>query len=319
MAFDHQISQSEVSEMQIEAGSVDIYASSTQDVIDNFDCFVIGLSAQEEHEPWKEHWSIFEQHDGICFYRLSRDEYFRNVTMAFKILVDKDMNVLIYKNEVEADSTELSWILKLSKLRLWSQFYRLMGYYQKEPEVIFQSSPVPHIKSALAKLNNIGESENIFGLIDMIKSQLSLVLKEMISDEEVVVKVEETESDCLIHSKQDFDRLELEEMETEADGDTFDKDDKTKTAVKEKSIGSKRKVAKRYSSKSNENDKVETEIKCKHCERVFSSKLQRRNHFHRSHVSSSQFFIMPTQVYELVIFRLDPFVVIAAEKCLRHF
>lgn len=116
-------------------------ASPTTDIIDNISSFMIGLKSQKQ-SSWKPHWNIFEQQDGVCFYRLSRDKYFRNVTMSFKILVNNDMKMTMYKNEVEADHSELNWILKHSQLEHWSQFHRLMEYYQQEPRIKLRSDPV---------------------------------------------------------------------------------------------------------------------------------------------------------------------------------
>lgn len=115
-------------------------------IINNISSFMTGLESQKQ-SPWKSHWNIFEQRDGICFYRLSRDKHFKNVTMSFKILVNNLMKMTMYKNEVEADHSELNWILKHSQLEHWSQFYRLMEYYQQEPQIKLRSDPVASYRS----------------------------------------------------------------------------------------------------------------------------------------------------------------------------
>lgn len=169
-----------------------------RDHIDSFDSFLVRLASFSEDEPWKEHWNIFEQHDGICFYRLSRDDFFNNVTFSFKILVNKDMIVTIYKHETQADSKELSWILNGLKLLYWSQFYKLLEYYQTEPVVLSNTNPIYYINSAIESLNKIWNPGDISEIIEPIKQQLQSALIQLNANEiSVKVEIEEPQSDSL--------------------------------------------------------------------------------------------------------------------------
>lgn len=147
------------------------------DKIDGFTEFTDRLLSSKI--SWKGNWSFYEQPDGVCLYRLKRDENFKNVSMSFKILINSEMLVSMYQNESEADIKELNWILKNSRLELWSQFYKLSEYYQTEPKLQVQSrEPIIYINRALENLENV-DGAVIDQLIEPIKSQLIMIATDM--------------------------------------------------------------------------------------------------------------------------------------------
>lgn len=98
------------------------------------------IDKTNEYQIWKENWNIFVQTDGICFYRLSRDENFDDIKISFKIIVNKNLKVILRNEFGIAESIELEWILKYSKLEMWSQLHQLLDFYQSEPEIKLQTN-----------------------------------------------------------------------------------------------------------------------------------------------------------------------------------
>lgn len=278
---------------------------STSDRIHSFEYFVSGLAASGGYKQWKEHWSIFEKRDGICFYRLSRDEFFYNVTMSFKILVNKEMNVIIYKNEAEADRAELNWILKVSKLEHWDQFYRLLDYYKTEPQIKLNSNPIPHVERALVSLNKIPRTQGITDIIEPIKHQLSSVLHQFNPNHRVNIKVEPLEDSeqedpisfefemCELVLKDEMKPEETNEVaEPSLDGNSMDDSMDTLEWERPRRKPRRKKTKARSEAppvkrprKNKREPKVEGEIfKCEHCDKICESKLKLKSHFYNKHV-----------------------------------
>lgn len=257
---------------------------SQSDSILNFDCFVVKLVSFTDDEPWKEHWNLFEQDDGLCFYRLSRDESFSNVTISFKILVNKDLNVMVYKNEIQGDRTELNWILKGSKLELWSQFYRLLEYYQTDPEIQQNKNPIHRIERALETMNSILCSGDINGIIEPFKRELESTLIQLNQDvkrevddadeEEMSVAIPE----FLSFDNSNFDPHESAEVKIEP---IDDQDDLVSSSLNELNLNSSTKKKK----KTKKSDSVDEITKCEYCDKTFSSRALCNRHIYGSHVS----------------------------------
>lgn len=232
------------------------------------------LASSEDDEPWKEHWNIFEQHDGICFYRLSRDDYFNNVTVTFKILIGKQMQVVIYKNEVLADCSELDWILKLSHLDRWSQFQILLEYYKTDQDIRLKADPTRQLERALECLNEIYISEDNNKIVDPIKQQLSSALSQLRSKQKAIAKVEVDDEDSFMHEQENLciSNESLPSIPEMMSGDELHLPVKKKT-----------KKPKRDRTKSDLED-LEEDVKCDHCEKVFPRKAINR-HIYVKHVS----------------------------------
>lgn len=277
------------------------------DLIKDFESFRAGVASSDEQETWREYWNIFEEADLICFYHLSRDVYSNSITISFKILVDAHMRVTIFRNEIQADSKELDWVTKDSTLKYWSQFSRLLDYYQTAPDILKTSKPGFHIERALAILEEISPWEDINGAVSSAKDQLTsaliqldrnVTIKKEVEDVEEI-KVEVSPFATNVKSESFDDDVSMDEMEV----DVFVKEEpesepassaetsspwKTPNPTEEKQTISKllEKFAKPPSRKKPKKIKeiIKGSFQCEHCERKFDTSRQLTSHFHNSHV-----------------------------------
>jgi hypothetical protein len=90
--------------------------------------------------PWRSSWSMFVHEDGLCVYKMGSNDNFRDVYMSFKIVIDQELRVSIYKENVRASIHELDWVLQDSKLEYLSQFWKLLDYYFIEPDIMEENS-----------------------------------------------------------------------------------------------------------------------------------------------------------------------------------
>lgn len=275
------------------------------DLIKDFESFRAGVASSDEQETWREYWNIFEEADLICFYHLSRDVYSNSISISFKILVDSQMRVTIFRNEIQADSKELDWVTKDSTLKYWSQFSRLIDYYQTAPDILRTSKPGFHIERALAILEDISPWEDINGAVSSAKDQLTAALiqldrnvtikKEVEDVEEIKVEVSPFVTDVKSESCNDsMDEMEVdvfvkEEPESEtASSPETSSTWKVSNPIEEKQTISKllEKFAKPPSRKKPKKIKeiIKGSFQCEHCERKFDTSRQLTSHFHNSHV-----------------------------------
>lgn len=280
------------------------------------------IEIADEHQFWKENWNVFVQLDGICFYRLSRDENFEDVNISFKIIVDKDLRVNLCNDRGVAESSELEWILKSSKLEMLSQLHSLLDYYQSEPEIKQQSNQRVLIKQAwnsLEKLtNNLEYAELINPLKEKLASDLSVeevdleveikqesdesidstessITAEQISKEPNCVAIESENESSVRNESESFEddiwkALTVEEVVSEVEVQV---EDEVKKPAK-KRIRAKRKPRVRVKAKvaaklkppgeAEVAEKIET-FKCQKCDKVFDKKMTFQNHARSVHVS----------------------------------
>lgn len=245
----------------------------------------------------KEHWSIFETRDGICFYRLSQDEFFSNVTISFKILINKEMQVVIFKNDSEADHSELSWVLQVSKLEFWDQLHRLLNHYKNEPQIKLQLNPIPYIERALESLNQIPKSKDIGHIIEPICHQITSVLHQFDPNRRVNIKVEPHEDSdkedpisfefemCELVLKDEM-KPETNEIEDSMDGDMLEIELPKKKPRRKLSRTRSYDPSPKKRQRNKREPKMEGEIfKCEHCDKICESKLKLKSHFYNKHVS----------------------------------
>lgn len=249
-----------------------------QDRIETFDCFVVMLASLGDDAPWKEHWQIFEQHDGVCFYRLSRDQYFSNVTMSFKILVNKRMDVVIFKNEQQADYAELNWILKFCKLEWWSQFHRLLEYYSTEPLIESSVSQVHYIERALEAIDKFLYFGGVDCGLNEVKQQLESVLLQL--NGKVKKEVDEDQESVVVPEFLSFEQSSAGvEIKSEPIDDTVVSQPAVKKPDKE---AAKKKTDRRKRGEGS----VDEIIKCEQCDKIFRLKALYRRHVKETHASS---------------------------------
>lgn len=156
-----------------------------KDRINGFAQFCLGL--EEIQVTYIDNWNIYNQHEGVCFYRLSnRDDDFNDVKFSFKVLINKHMRVKLFSNEDEASGEELKWILKDCQLQSWSQLDRILVNYQTEPEVVMTIKPMKYLMKAIDALDRVRRIE-LQSKIDSVKAQL-LAIHRMA---ELLPKIEE--------------------------------------------------------------------------------------------------------------------------------
>ena len=111
--------------------------------INSFESFhALILNSKNQH--WETNWNVFIQSDFIAFYRLAITE--NDLKISFRVLIDNDLKVQIYKNNSRASNDECNWLLDDNKLESWSEFNDLLNYYADEPEISVQSSPIECLK-----------------------------------------------------------------------------------------------------------------------------------------------------------------------------
>lgn len=232
---------------------VDSVFISEDDKLDGFDEFLQRFSSSKL--SLRENWSVYEQPDGVCLYRLKSEGKFSNVVMSLKIVINNELLVSLYQDENEADIKELNWILRNSKLEFWSQFLNLTSHYQNEPTVEL-GSPSHLLKHALESLNKISESCSIQHIIGPLKETLKLSLNLGLKAPKLSPNNSEEES---------AKTLTLERVSTENSVQLF-----AKPAIKDKKHKSKRKQSHSEPPKFN----------CSRCDKVFNSKMQFSKHRH---------------------------------------
>lgn len=262
---------------------VDSLYISDDDKICGFEGFTERLSSSKV--PWKLNWNVFEQPGGVCLYKLKSDEEFKNVTLSFKIIITSELLVSIYQNENEADIKELDWLLKSSKLELWSQFYKLTDYYQTEPTVQMSTgSSVVFVKQALKYLNRVESSEVIGELTEPIRQQLTMVVNGLGTINSEIDEKNFFESNLYPEVKYSVEfnegrsalpyGLDYEKEEEEDESYRFAKPASRRTADTQSSRSFKSPLKIGSSSDI---------LKCPHCEKFFLSMRKLRSHL-QSHV-----------------------------------
>ena len=129
-------------------------------------------------------WNLYIQPNGICLFRLNCDDNFNDVNFAMKILINRDMNVKIYSNEMEAKNEELDWILNECHLQLWSQFEAILDKYKQETVIKFKAKPLHYLKSAQKLFKKIINTIEVTEVIQMIYEELELLIKNEIPEKD---------------------------------------------------------------------------------------------------------------------------------------
>lgn len=278
---------------------------------------MIGLSNREKR---LEAWNIYNQPDGICFYRIKRDKSFDDVYISIKILIKKDMRVKIFNRDDERSDSELEWLLLNNRLQYWTQFDRMMITYQSEPDIQEQENNFWHLQKALDHLQKITPDHDF--TIETIRIQLKKLIRESKSkevintsdlwDEPESVTVQGSDSpEIELNMIEDEGIIEyLEESENELnepiyaldEGDdiTIDNDDSPATikdgersTIQEHSYYVDKEVIQdiRFASRSKLSNSSKTFVpllhNCSQCTRLFISAESLMNHMNRDHELTS--------------------------------
>lgn len=155
-------------------------------------------------------WNLFNQTDGICFFRLNIDDNFDDVNFAMKILINREMKVKIFSNDMEARNEELDWILNECHLQLWSQFEAILDNYQQDTEIVFKASSLHHLKKAQKYIQKIKDTFEVTEAIQMIYDELDLLIKNEIPEEDFYHKDNSEMSDHFSHFSDQLDYVSNE-------------------------------------------------------------------------------------------------------------
>ena len=272
--------------------------------IADFESFVNYFDSGSSKKLRKD-WNIYEQPDGICFYRLTRDEFFYNIQISFKILVNRDMRVLLFRCVNEADPKELDWILRDSKLETRTQLHKLLEHYRSEPMIMEKSNSTRIIKQALELLKNITKSPEVEKRIDSI---IKLLVETLDQIEPIMsfasVKLEPEEYTVEFYAGQEFKdentideilnehKLEVElenNEETNIENNNKFETSLSKVVVKTKATkdpSMPNPVLKKRQNVTQKEKKVKTEflLDCQLCDRKQMTKDQLRYHGYSKHV-----------------------------------
>lgn len=270
---------------------------SSADRITGYQEFLDGLESADRIENLKTNWNIFKRPNGVGFYHLESDENFSDMMFSFKILINGDLRVKVFDSKGEADSTELNWVLKNSKLELWSQFHNMLDYYQTEPRIQPTCNQSHHIKQALESLNKIESPFDTDFLLDPIKYQLSSMLCQT-NPLDVSTEPDDAK-ELLVGLKPevilDEVKSEFEENDDSSINDDYEEKPRIRKRKKTRSgddASPKKAKSDKKKSGPKPRPKVEGEVfKCKHCDKISETKLGLKSHYYRMHVSSAVSFV----------------------------
>ena len=260
-------------------------------------------------------WNLFNQPNGICFFRLNSDENFDDVNFAMKILINKEMKVKIFANDLEAKNEELNWILKECHLQLWSQFEAILNNYKQETEMKFKARPLHHLKRAQQCIQKILNTIEVPEAVRMINEELDLLIKNEIPEkdfyhrstsdinddplkEEIIVKIEPELCDVKTYvefinmdQKSQISESETDEDKNEGEIENEDEDEDEGESKNEDEDGDEvidfglmmpQINPTLYSTEiipiANSSIKSIVIFKCQKCTKKFDSELKLRNH-----------------------------------------
>lgn len=113
-------------------------------------------------------WNVFSNSEGICFYHLaSKDDDFSDLTMSFKILINRNLKIRVFQNDLEASREELGD----ASLQSWSQLSDLLTKYQPEPSIEILRDPCMFLRKAHNALELV-TNEELRQELDFIKIQI---------------------------------------------------------------------------------------------------------------------------------------------------
>lgn len=211
---------------------IDKLSEQNRNRIDGFASFCSEL--EQFTENISEHWKIFNHSRGVCFYRLSYNENFNELSISYNIMVNDLMRVKIVKNQIEASSDELKWLLEDCHLQDWTQLKKLLDYYQQEPEVIVK--PHKFIACAIKSLENIRPEDDEVSFmmqINSVREQLVLLYdqanlywpeeEKSFHDEALEIENEVIEA---LDEEMEYEEEMLEDNQTFEDGPDFQNETK---------------------------------------------------------------------------------------------
>lgn len=213
----------------VELENVKLIELAAADIIDGFAHFCEGV--EEMQESVTTEWNIYSRADGVCFYQLGSDENFNDVNISFKILINNHMRVKLFRNDQEASTRELKWILTDCHLQTWTQFKKIIEAYQQayKQEIIVKKRPMNLLGRAFDALDEIREEE-LQHKVDSLKDELTTLyeLAKLLPDfEEDFYNQINDESKCTDEPIED--EAEIEPLEEFLDPEVQDDDNAMET------------------------------------------------------------------------------------------
>lgn len=153
----------DTSEVQEEMQEIQEPEVDAEDLIESLDEICEGVD--ELQRTLLTDWNVFTSSDGVCFYHLAaKDEEFSDLTMSFRIVINRNLNVRVFQNDLEASRDELGE----ATLTTWSQLGDLLSKYQPEPSIEISRDPCVYLKKAHSLLELI-TNEELKQELDFIK------------------------------------------------------------------------------------------------------------------------------------------------------
>lgn len=196
-------------QIQFEADSN--YAES--DRIQNFDTFINELNSKSL--PIYS-WQFHKQADGICFYKLTRDVNFSDLKFSAKILIDSQMNLKIFAQDIELKESDIG----IRKLHYWEQFRMVLENFDSFQE--YSGNAKHHIQKAIEHLElsyNMQDNNEFKTIVYSSKEKLEKLLEMIENDCWESYEVEEVHSQSIAAEDNAMEECEPSEDMTEADFD----------------------------------------------------------------------------------------------------
>lgn len=205
-------------------------------------------------------WNVYQAADGICFYHLTTKEAFSDIGITFKILVNKDLKVRVFKNENEGSPEEVKSLLSNCTLRTWTHLNELLMKYQTEPDIEIVVDTVELLKKAIDALNLI-ELPGLNSKVDSIKMEITSLYR--------ICGGSDIETGHLAISKTQMKREESLEEFIDENEELEESQDYSYEYQQDIEMDSENEAAR--SQQSEIEEKPESRLKCKNCSITFKS------------------------------------------------
>ncbi|CRK91057.1 CLUMA_CG004745, isoform A [Clunio marinus] len=258
----------------------------SSDRISDYNAFLNYLSSSNDQIIWRNDWKVFNQIDGICFYKLKKDDLFNIVNISIEILIDSEMNVRIISEGNEAEILEIQWLLKDMKLEYWNQFHCLLDYYGSEPIIKLKTNPSYHVQKAIENLNRISSLSTVDNLINPVKTRLAEVLDEICFNKDPFLASDVKVEDMVIKEEPEYGNVAVEcvmfEEPLREPVATFEDEVKKHYTNKAKRLKNtnKSEICKIIKDSNEESQSTQ----CQFCDKICKSRMHLHSHLHNAHV-----------------------------------
>jgi hypothetical protein len=243
----------------------------------------------------------------INSYESKTPQRIKNVWNRFKVVVDKDMKVIVFSDQ-EDEPKHPEWILPNAKLERWSQLQRILDYFRAKPYSLPKPSTTNQESSSVVfetvKVEPPEKPEIFFVEGD---EPIELKVEENIQEPEDQ-EAPEVEDKPTPKNQEDFEPMDDDandvdykvqpgdSSEDSSDSsDSFDKyfegdeEKKERLRMKKREDHLRRKRRRQEGISDEPKVKMSMFVDCPNCDRKNLTREQLKNHYHSQHVSRSWF------------------------------